>query len=270
MTPEEFRTRAERALAPIEPDPLSYARLRASAGRRRSRGRAGVAAALAASAVLVTVAVGLAVRPDRGREPAVSVDVTPTASPAPVAARHGDVDGDGRVDRVTLVEDGDRAAATWRWGVEAVLTSGRTVTAWRPEGAEANESQDVAGVFDVDRDGRAEVVVRAGATASSTGYLLLTLLGTDLRWVEGADGEPFFLEIGGDPNVAMHLWGCADLDDSPGWEVFTLSNTLDGHRRAEERVVHALRHARLVELRTESGPFAGDDVGGIRCPGAGG
>lgn len=136
---------------------------------------------------------------------------TPTPSPTPtgeVTVDHagtlrGDVDGDGRDDVVTIVEDGPRDDPTWRFGVRAALTSLGTRTAWAAEGAGGNDGQELTGLHDVDGDGRAEISVLLGTSASAGLYALVSVVGDRLVLVDNAD-------LWAGRAEGLRGWGCAD------------------------------------------------------------
>ncbi|MDP3711873.1 MAG: hypothetical protein Q8R60_05235 [Mycobacteriales bacterium] len=97
-------------------------------------------------------------------------------------ARDGDVDGDGREDRVTATQD----------LLTVVLTSGRTVTA----PVTADTEPPVQGVVDVDGDGRAEVFLETTRGASTVFYTPFRFDGTTLGALQ-LGGEPALLGVGG-------------------------------------------------------------------------
>ncbi|HVF06025.1 MAG TPA: hypothetical protein VNA20_14385 [Frankiaceae bacterium] len=141
------------------------------------------------------------------RDPPPAARPPATASPAPVAAEGpalvADVDGDGAPDRVALVESGDRAADTWRFGVRVLLATGAERVAWYPPGEGFNDAQEVAGSADVDGDGAAEVAVLLGTTVSARHYGLVTLAGDRLTVVPGT------LQAERVPG-RTRSWGCRD------------------------------------------------------------
>jgi hypothetical protein len=118
--------------------------------------------------------------------PTAPTTPAPTTAPAPAAASpapSGDVDGDGRPDAVTIVENGSRESDGWRWGVRVALSRLGTQTVWRACCAMAG--QEIGAVADVDGDGRAEVAASDGATATGRGWFLLTLRDRRLEAVRG-------------------------------------------------------------------------------------
>ena len=211
MTPEEFRTRAETATATVEPDALAYNWLRANVAARGRRRRTLVAGT--AAGALFTAGVAYAVLPAgerAGRDvtgrPAPATPTRPVDGPLVVLdSTTADVDGDGRRDRVELVEVGDRALAAddgWRWGVRVRLATGEDLTAMRLAVAHATQTQTLVGVADVNRDGRAEVVVSSRRTPASPDYELVTLRRGRLTFVTGARLEA---RPGEEPEAG---WGC--------------------------------------------------------------
>lgn len=165
--------------------------------------------------------------------PAASVSAAaPTATPTPTGsaaprtpARDGDVDGDGRVDRVTATQE----LLTVR------LASGRTLTAE----VVADAEPPVQGVVDVDRDGRAEVFLETTRGASTAFYTPFRYDGTSLRALV-LDGEPVRLGVGGS---ITHGDGFActggrvvvsssSSDDGETFEVTTTTYAVRGHALA--------------------------------------
>jgi hypothetical protein len=172
----------------------------------------------------------------------------PPGTPADVSGpAYGDVDGDREYDRIVLVEQGQRSMPNWRWGVRVESKSTGNQIAWRPEGELSNEGQRIAGVVDLDLDGRAEVVVNAGSSATSTGYLTLTVVGTKLVWLHlQGETDSYYLEAG--EIAGTRGWGCADgRSDFPGREVYVVEVTADGDRRLGTRTYYSLLHGALVK-----------------------
>lgn len=126
----------------------------------------------------------------------------PAPSTAPPAEPSGDVDGDGRVDVVTIVESGSRESGGWRWGVRVALSRLGTQTVWRA--CCAMDGQEIGAVADIDGDGRAEVAASDGATATARGWFLLTLRAGRLVVVRGPDLSS------GLHDGAERGWSCAE------------------------------------------------------------
>ncbi|HVF06027.1 MAG TPA: hypothetical protein VNA20_14395 [Frankiaceae bacterium] len=123
MTPDEFRTRATLAVAPVDPDPATYAWLREQAAHRRFpvlpvTAGAAVAVAVAVGTVAATApgAPGTSVRPLAS----TSATATPTASPTP-SAKSEDWRGDG-TSRETFLPMLERAQADVTWPDRYVQT----------------------------------------------------------------------------------------------------------------------------------------------------
>jgi len=236
MTPEELTARATAAVATVEPDARSYEWLTRNVARRRTRRRVVLSAA---TATLAVAAVAVAV-PRDSTPPTVSTTPTTSASPtpAPVDERHGDVDGDGVTDEASIVYEMSPAQ---RWGIEVDLGPGAFVELWGPG---PSGHQDIAGVVDVNGDGRAEVIVE---TRFRTEYIVATLVGRHLEWVHLPDGEPLRLRSAdGSPRRG---WGCAEEDGrSEGTELYTVEVTANGPRHVGQRTVYSLDVSVAVEL----------------------
>ncbi|GAB1515742.1 hypothetical protein [Actinophytocola sp. KF-1] len=162
-----------------------------------------VASALALSATVF----GLAGQVHSGERQAVTAD-------ADVQTVYADLNGDGRMDRVTLrTVDGNMD--------EQVLTArvgGKRLTA-------TVSSSLIAGtqpmrVVDVDADGRDEVVVTEMVGANTDHYGVWGLHGTALTPVKLADGTPLRLMEGGGL-AAIVRYGC--VDDHDGRQLIQVS-----------------------------------------------
>ena len=164
---------------------------------------------------------------------------TATAGPAVTASPAGpasvDVDGDGRPDPVTIVEDGPRTSPAWRWGVRVALSSRGPRTLW--SGCCAMDGQELGPAGDVDGDGRAEVSGSDGATATTRGWFLATLSGDRLVRVTGPALATGLGEGGREVS-----WSCV-----PGGIVMT-SVVFQG--TAGTRTYYRLDGTRLVRVRT--------------------
>jgi len=224
MTPEEFSARAAVAVAPVEPSPGSYDRLRATVSRRR-RSRvlvAGVATAVAA----VMLGVALAMVPG-----------THHALPAGrqgVAAAGLDVDGDGVQDRAQVV-DGDLATGH-RWGVEVQRSRLGTVTVWMP-GDRGTDGHGVSDALDVNVDGRAEILV-ATDDGDRHEYVLLAPDGDGLAWAT-VDGS---IAVLGDATATPRPFGCVDTTAGRALAIET------PHAPRVARTTYRLDGARLVRV----------------------
>ncbi|HWL37893.1 MAG TPA: VCBS repeat-containing protein [Frankiaceae bacterium] len=185
--------------------------------------------------------------------PAPTTTTSATAPPADATA--GDMDGDRKPDTVTIVESGkDRTASTWRWGLRVALTGGGTKTLWNDYGVESQEGQSVTGFADLDEDGRLEVVVQAGSTATSAGQVIATLVDGELVWLT-LRGERFTVEESEVPEERG--FGCADVvPGSPGRElvVITIDETATEHQGARE--AYALRRGELTRVGRDTATWA--------------
>lgn len=164
-----------------------------------------------------------------------------TASAAPAgtrAADDGDVDGDGRVDRV-VVSDGL---------LTVTLSGGGTLSS--PVSADAPPA--VAGVTDVDRDGRAEVFVRTAQGASTTFLTPYRYDGRSLRPLT-LDGEVARLGVGGS---VTHGDGFACTRG--GQLVVSQAQSDDGERYTVETTTYRVSGASL--LRTARTTASGRPV----------
>jgi hypothetical protein len=168
--------------------------------------------------------------------PAITVEATPSEEPEPSPAEEspptGDVDGDGRAETVVLQRSPANSAGEWRWGVVA----GRYAY-WAGYGEDNNEGQQYGPVTDLDGDGRDEVLVSPGTTATAAGWIVLTLRGDRLVPVSGPE-----------------LWtGLADgavrTVACDGGGLVVLSAVFEG--TAGTRTYYRLDGTRLVRTRTE-------------------
>lgn len=180
---------------------------------------------------------------------------TTSATAPPADATTGDMDGDRKPDRATIVESGtDRTASTWRWGLRVALTGGGSKTLWNDYGAESNEGQSITGFADLDEDGRLEVVVQPGSTATSAFQVFATLVDGELVWVT-LGGERFDVEESDSPE--LRGFGCAEVaSGSAGRElvVVTVAETADG--RKGTRVAYTLRRGALTRVGRDTATWA--------------
>ena len=184
--------------------------------------------------------------PPRGAPPAPTTPpvttppvTTPPATPDDDEADPGrvraDVDGDGTPDTASLVEEGVKADDTWRFGVRVVLSSLGARTAWEDHGVGANDGQSLIGAADVDGDGRSEVGVTAGTTASAAISELVTFAGDRLVLLRAP-------ELWTGQQDGLRGWGCAD-----GLLYVTVA------RRAEGTVTYyRLAGGRFARVRAET------------------
>src|SRR4051812_10069144 len=168
-----------------------------SRGKRESMTSRGYGTALAAVAAAVLLAAcspgvaprraGPAATTPPATSPAPSPAPTPSASPTPrartgparvEATARGDVDGDGRTDFADLLQQARTGDLdTRRFGLRVRLATRRVLTYWYRWGYAGNEGQELAGIADVDGDGRGDVVLSPGASAIARSWVVWRLLG---------------------------------------------------------------------------------------------
>ena len=192
-------------------------------GRRRRRllGLGG-GAAVAVAAVLIASAVDRPATPEPtpvgDAAPVSPTSARPTAAPATAAptselpspppgppprdpprpALDGDVDGDGRRDAITVAASGT---------LRVRYADGTTDTVrFDASGASPTAGVQILGAVDADRDGRAEVFIRAGSGASTDFAVVFRHVGGRLRLVT-LDGRQALLGYGGSVGH-LHSWAC--------------------------------------------------------------
>jgi hypothetical protein len=166
--------------------------------RRGQNGGVRVRGAVALLAAVAACSPGHRAAAPTTPAPTTAPTTAPAPTIAPPAEPAGDVDGDGRLDAVTIVESGGRESAAWRWGVRVALSRLGTQTVWRA--CCAMDGQELGAVADLDGDGRAEVAASDGATATERGWFLLTLREGRLVVVRGPE-----LSSG-----VTRSWSCAE------------------------------------------------------------
>lgn len=168
------------------------------------------------------------------------------------ATARGDVDGDGRTDSADLLQQtrtGD--LDTRRFGLRVRLATRRALTYWYRWGYAENEGQELAGIADVDGDGRGDVVLSPGASAIARSWVVWRLLGGRLVALRGAD-----LVAG-----VYESWGCTR---DPQRRVWVATSEPKGERDATGRVTY-YRVSGTTLVRTARGPEQTWRVGG-RAP----
>lgn len=193
-----------------------------------------VVAGGAATIVLITAGVAFAMqnhnrdeihvvtRPGRT---SVTLDSPTSTAPTTVTAipaQDGDVDGDGKVDVVTLVT---HASTTT---VNADLTKlGRQSVDVSLDGVPTGLPPEVMGVVDADGDGHAEIFVNEGGADGFTAHLV-QLVADRLVVVTADDGTPFTMAVAS-PLQFESTFRCLDVSPQyTGKEILSLDAGNDG------------------------------------------
>jgi len=146
-------------------------------------------------------------------------------------ARDGDIDGDGRVDHVTIGPQ----TSSGVWQVTATLT---TVGVRIGQVHDDSDQPFLVGIVDANHDGYAEIWIHSGAGASTDFLTPLRLIRGVLREVS-KDGSPAQLGVGG---TVTHGDGFACQDVNPqsdGAELLVYQATsIDGHTWQGDRYVY--------------------------------
>ena len=109
---------------------------------------------------------------------------SPAISPAPGWQAVGDVDGDGRRDRARLVYLGGYGPDNWELVVDMTTLGQQTVRFTGSPVLPGNTAAaTIAGSVDADRDGHAEIFVKADSGASTQFWTIFKLAGRQLRQV---------------------------------------------------------------------------------------
>ena len=115
---------------------------------------------------------------------------SPAISPAPGWQAVGDVDGDGRRDRARLVYLGGYGPDNWELVVDMTTLGQQTVRFTGSPVLPGNTAAaTIAGSVDADRDGHAEIFVKADSGASTQFWTIFKLAGRQLRQVT-SQGSP--------------------------------------------------------------------------------
>jgi hypothetical protein len=192
MRPDELHARLTADLAPLPTSSArSYSAVLAAVRQRRIRRRTGWGVGIIAVAASVILAVILATGDSGAHRETVRPATSPAAAPS---VRSADVDGDGRLDQISI--SGNRVLVhSSRFGQLAVRIPLAGLE-FEPTGAAA----------DVNGDGSAEIVL-AHRTADGRDDLLVTLAGTQLQYVTFAGDMPWLLPV--ESNVAQATgWMC--------------------------------------------------------------
>ena len=152
-----------------------------------------------------------------GRSPA-------SAAPGGGAAARDDLDGDGRADAISL-----QPVPGLGWSFDVRLTStGELTSAPLPADAVVDDQPEVLGSVDLDRDGRAEVLVRTLTAASGGDVRVVFRLDQGGVWlVRDAQDQPWELAPTGS-TTGPRSYDCAEVAASrPGREVRTLDSAVE-------------------------------------------
>jgi hypothetical protein len=214
-----------------------------------------------------------------GTTPAAQTSATMPMTPAVVGAAatspargrqaaDWDVDGDGRPDRARLVYLGGYGPDSWELvvdmttlGQQAVRFTGDPVL---PGG---DDAPTIAGSFDADRDGHAEIFVKVGSGASTQFWTIFKLVGRQIRQVT-VQGQPVRLAVNG---TLTHQGGFRC--DGAQFVTVTEGTLLPGYVKWRyERATYAWSGAKLVLLSRRTGqvtsPRPGDPpaaYSGVSC-----
>jgi hypothetical protein len=286
---EDLHRRLSQAVGGAGPAPVAAITARGATLARRRKVRAGLGAALA---VLVVVASALVVA-GRGTRTSVHVAATPPAHraktpgapsttatsttttsptttspttigfvPRSVPAVPGDVDGDGKPDKVTIswnriAVTGPSQSPTYatvtahltRLGDQTVIVP---VSAWLLS-PKSSERPAILGVVDLDHDGYGEILVQTDHGASTVLFTILKLVDGRLTQIT-LDGQPVGLQVTGSVGHPATI-GCA------GGQL--TQNLLQGNwdrtafdRYDGERDVYAFRGSQLVLVSKTTHTFA--------------
>jgi hypothetical protein len=243
MNAEDFRARAEQAVASIDPDAGGYDRIRTTIARRR-RGTRGLLVAAAVGVVIGIVVLVLPRNPHaRVAPPAGSPTPasTPTASVPPhVAADDADLDGDGKDDTAALVFEYNRSDPRWRYGIKATMSTLGTQTLWRPRGFNHDKVQSLIGLADLDGDGDGEVVMSPGGWARGVFYDIATVVDGKLTWAEQR-AQDAVLSTSYGTAAGRDSWRCADDVDRGRYLITThVEESADGRTLVGRRTLGRL------------------------------
>jgi hypothetical protein len=113
------------------------------------------------------------------------------------AAAAWDVDGDGRRDRARLVYLGGYGPGNWELVVDMTTLGHQAVRFTGSPALPGNTATPaIAGAADADRDGHAEIFVKADSGASTQSWAIFKLSGRQIRQVT-SQGRPVRLAVGG-------------------------------------------------------------------------
>ena len=173
-----------------------------------------------------------------------SSSTPPTDEPPtdePPADDQPDLDGDGRADRVALVEVPDLG-----WSFDVVLADGRETSAPLPGDLAVVEDVAVLGGVDLDADGRDEVLVRTLRAVGGENAVVFRLDGDGVWLVRTPEGTAWELSTSGGMS-GPRSYDCADsegprrvvltresergtsTDGAPAYTATTVTWRLDGH-----------------------------------------
>jgi hypothetical protein len=262
MNAEDFRTRAEQAVALIEPDAAGYDRIRTTIARRRRTTR-GLLVVAAAGVVIGVVALALSRNPHPHAAPPVNGPTpapTATASVPPhVAADDADLDGDGKKDTAALVFEYTRSDPRWRYGIKATMSTLGTQTLWRPRGFNHDQVQTIVGLADLDGDGDGEVVMGNGGSARVR-YDIATVADGRLTWVEQPVQDAVLATSHG-ADGGSDSWRCADDTDRGRYLITThVEASADGATLVGRRTLSRLVGAGWGEVDRENASWHRGDT----------
>jgi hypothetical protein len=121
----------------------------------------------------------------------------PAASPTPSWQAAGDVDGDGRPDRVRLVYLGGYGPDNWELDVDMTTLGQQTVRFTGDPVLPGNiDAPTIAGSADAELDGHAAIFVKVSSGASTQFWTIFKLVGRQIRQVT-SQGQPVRLAVNG-------------------------------------------------------------------------
>jgi hypothetical protein len=228
---------------------------------------------MVAGGIVAAVLVGCAASASTNQTSATAMTRTagtPSAGPPPAPGWQaaGDVDGDGRPDRARLVYLGGYDPDNWELVVDMTTLGQQTVPFTGSPVLPGNiAAPTIAGSADADRDGHAEIFVKADSGASTQFWTIFKLVGRQIRQVT-SQGQPVRLAVGGS---VTHQGGFR----CDGAQFVTVSEATEQPQYTAwtyERDTYAWSGAELVPVSTQTGQVASAQPGnppaayhGISC-----